>query len=112
MTINENNIYNKIVVYKNRLPYTAYFYLNDIQNYKWNHIAFVITDYPIWFLYFNGIPIHLSTNDTFVYPSTDILRTSNYIGKNNNEEYSVGTYIDEFRIYNKSLSQDEIKSIM
>ena len=111
ITINENNIFNKIVVYKDRMPYTAYFYLNDIQNYKWNHLAFVITDYPIWYLYFNGKPIQLSMNSSFIYPSI-VERTTNFIGKNNNEEYSSGTYIDEFRIYNKSLSQDEIISIM
>ena len=111
ITINENNIFNKIVVYKDRMPYTAYFYLNDIQNYKWNHLAFVITDYPIWFLYFNGKPIQLSMNSSFIYPS-NVERNNNFIGKNNKEEYSSGTYIDEFRIYNKSLSQDEIISIM
>ena len=112
MTINENNIFNKIVIYKDRLPYTAYFYLNDIQDYKWNHIALVITDYPIWYLYFNGISIQLSITDSFIYPSIDVLRSYNYIGKNNNEEYSTGSYIDEFRIYNKSLTQNEIINIM
>jgi hypothetical protein len=112
LTINENNIFNKILIYNNRLPYTAYFYLNDISTYKWHHIALVITNEPIWYLYLDGNPIQLSLLDKFIYPSVDRIRNYNYIGKNNKEEYSTGVHIDEFRIYNKSLSQNEIKNIM
>jgi hypothetical protein len=82
--------------------------LCNLQLDEWFH--FVIVIYPeYWIFYFNGKQINISVTD-FVYPAIHT-RIFNYIGKNNSEDFSSGTFIDDFRIYNSSLTVDEIKQI-
>jgi hypothetical protein len=85
--------------------------LDNLQTNIWNHIALVITTIPDWHLYFNGDLVRLSIQEECCYPP-NIIRDSNFIGKNNNEEYSSGTFIDDFRIYRKIFDSSNISDLM
>jgi len=97
-----------IHIFYDRKQYKATFMLCNLQLDEWFHFAIVI--YPeYWIFYFNGKQINISVTD-FLYPSIHT-RIFNYIGKNNSEDFSSGTFIDDFRIYNSPLTVDEIKQI-
>lgn len=109
LKIYENNIDNHLSIYNNRRLYKATFRLDDFEINKWFHFSIVINQ-NYWLLYFNGVSIPFNIAE-FIYPEIHP-RLFNFIGKNNSEDYSFGTYIDDFRIYNSSLSNDEINQII
>ena len=89
------------------------FYLSDI-NYndnKWRHIVWTLTYSPegnynsIWKIYIDGeLKANLSGR---AYPRPNITRNLSYIGKSNWEDGAYNGWIDDFRMYNRVLSDSE-----
>jgi len=74
------------------------------------HVTWVIKKNGTWIIYKNGIEIH---NQLYIYPSVNIytysyLGKSNYSGEFNND---IKVSLKDFRIYNRSLTEDEIYNI-
>jgi len=96
-------------------------YLTDI-NYndnQWRHITWTLTYATpgsftsTWKIYVNGLFKRITVG---YYPSPTVTRTTCYIGKSNwTDVYGVDAYyngyIDDFRVYNRVLTQAEIKNI-
>jgi hypothetical protein len=77
---------------------------------KWTHVAVVLGPSG-GTLYFDGAPV--GTNSTMTLRPADLGRTvNNYIGRSqfSDDPYLDGD-IDEFRIYNRALSPDEIQAL-
>jgi hypothetical protein len=81
--------------------------VEDIEN-KWNHIV-AIFDRPAMKLYLNGEEVNSSTYDYDIYYH----ELSTYIGATNwalsSQEFSGS--IDEVRIYNRALNEEEIRTL-
>jgi len=88
---------------------------NSLADGKWYHFVWTLSyasqgsSTSIWNVYINGQIFY--TNNTGYYPNI-ITRTKNYIGKSNwvSDPYTTG-YINDFRIYNRVLSLDEVKTL-
>lgn len=96
----------------------------NISNSQWNHIVWTLTyapcnmtsnsrlktecKYSIWNIYLNG-ELKYTKLDGF-YPDISIPRKQNLIGHRNNlnNNYIFSGNIDEFRVYDRVLSQDEV----
>jgi hypothetical protein len=73
---------------------------------QWTHIAYVLSK-PNGYIYFNGV-LKATISNCNYYPD-DILRTSNFVGSSNNPaDGSLNCIIDELKMFNRSLSQNEI----
>ncbi len=92
------------------------FYLTDI-NYNdnvWRHVAWTLTyasagsDKSVWNIYINGV--YKATN-THYYPDPAITRTLCYLGKSNWADGYYNGYIDDFRIYNRVLSANDVLNL-
>lgn len=85
---------------------------NVIANHNWIHVAWTIEKTPaLWKLYVNGIQQDLTSTD-FIFPQSATY-TNNYIGKSNwdgGDAYFKGK-MDDFRVYDKALSQTEITDV-
>lgn len=87
---------------------TQIFEIGDLT--VWNHITWTISTSSIWSVYKNGILIK-SINGG--YPSVT-LRNFNFIGKSNFPEnvlLNYSGYIDDFRLYYRQLSTNEIYTL-
>ena len=106
-----NNIYTvkpKFYVYA-RNSYSIIETSNRLTIGQWTHLVLTFNE-NVGSVYMNGLLIG-QTNDMFT--PRNINRTSNYIGRsnqNNNDVY-LRADLDDFRIYNKSLSQAEVNSL-
>jgi hypothetical protein len=82
---------------------------SKLGTFSWAHIAVSIGDDAVT-LYINGEEVAKSTNMT-IRPS-DIKPVMNYIGRSQfSSDPMIKAYIDDFRVYNYALSQEEIMSI-
>jgi len=75
----------------------------------WQHVAFTLSG-STGKLYINGVPA-ATKNDFSVNPSGLGYTTNNYIGKSVFGDPNVDGLIDDFRIYNRALSESEIQSL-
>ena len=71
---------------------------------QWAHFVFTLSD-TVGSLYINGLLI--GQKNTMLFPR-NIIRTSNYIGKSSGHSNFLWADLDDFRIYNRSMSQAEI----
>jgi len=78
------------------------FYTVDLNNNQWYHLVWILQTDNVWLIYVNNILVN--TNTSALYPNAK-LRKTNFIGK-----YFNGS-IDDFRIYNRCLSNDDISNI-
>jgi hypothetical protein len=78
------------------------FYTVDLNNNQWYYVVWILQTDNVWLIYVNNILVN--TNTSALYPNAK-LRTTNFIGK-----YFNGS-IDDFRIYNRCLSNDDISNI-
>ncbi|MBW5448253.1 hypothetical protein GE107_19590 [Cohnella sp. CFH 77786] len=77
----------------------------------WQHVAVTIDGFHAVF-YLNGVPV--ATSSTFnVEPRMLLETTMNFIGKSSNASHSLfdGKF-DDFRIYNRALSEEEVGSLV
>jgi hypothetical protein len=95
----------------------------NLSNSQWNHVVWTMSyapcnlsgnqyfnqscSYSIWNIYLNGILKYTKTDG--IYPIISIPRTTNYIGCDINTQNKIKGNIDEFRVYDRVLSQDEVK---
>jgi len=85
---------------------------NAIVNNKWMHISWTIQKSPVvWKVYLNGIlKTPNATGNTVIFPNNASLANC-YVGKSNWNDPLFKGYIDDFRIYKRVLTDDEIKKI-
>jgi len=87
---------------------------NTLPAYSWHHVAVTIDDVNnIFRLYVDGVERAVN-NTTATYAPIDLgVTTLNYLGKpiSSGQHYFVG-YLDDFRIYNKTLSVAELQQAM
>jgi hypothetical protein len=83
----------------------------------WRNVIWIIDPVlQVWKIYLNSILVYTLSPSTysgfiFRYPNTDVVLKNNYLGKSNwNDPYFNGS-IDDFRFYDKVLSDDEISTI-
>ncbi|WP_243735270.1 LamG-like jellyroll fold domain-containing protein [Paenibacillus turpanensis] len=77
---------------------------------RWHHVAVTLEDKTA-VIYINGIEVAKNTNLTIT-PADLGLSTANYIGKSQfNDPYYNGL-IDDFRIYDRALSSDEVLEVI
>ena len=104
-------------------PYIIFFSGNDsIRGYsskgftlnKWQHIAFVYS-FPFFAIYMDGIRVtdpNLNTNLSS-FSLANVIRTSNFIGRSNwyvtGSSSGTDADIDDLKIFNRALSQQDIK---
>ena len=71
----------------------------------WRRFVWTLSVSGVWTVYINGVVVWSMSGQT--YPSA-ISRSLNYIGKSNwNDPYFTGA-VDEFKMYNSVLTQDDI----
>ena len=75
---------------------------------KWQHLGFVLS-YPNTYIYIDGIRTGSAT--TTKYPKK-IVRNKNYIGKSSWADPNANAVFDDIKIFNRDLSEQEIKSDM
>jgi len=85
------------------------FYSLYVNDNKWRHYAWVIQSNGTYQFYINNV-LQYSTTSGNSYP-VSVIRTSNYIGKSNTTYPYFNGGIDDFRIYNRSLTSTEISDI-
>lgn len=79
-------------------------------NGNWNHLIWTLSPPTgttcTWNIYKNGSV--MNTYTTYFYPSSDVTRTNNYIGRSNwsADGYTTG-YFDDFRMYSREISSSE-----
>lgn len=82
-----------------------------VQN-KWYHIAVTIDDASnTGTMYINGVQVAQNTSMTLT-PSSLGITTNNYLGKSQYDDPYLNGEMDEVRIWNKALSQSEIRDWM
>lgn len=83
--------------------------IKDVNDNKLRHVTWLINTDKTWNIFLNG-KLHKTLSDQ-LYPS-NVIRKYNYLGKSNwgNDPYLNGT-ISDFRVYNRTLSVDEISDI-
>jgi alpha-tubulin suppressor-like RCC1 family protein len=74
-------------------------------NVTWEIVPRTTNTNANWYIYLNGVNIYTAENDRFYPVSGSYI--NNYIGSLFNTGYFTG-YIDDFRLYKKALSNDEI----
>lgn len=91
------------------------FYLNgNYDDNQWRHIVWTLTYSPEgnstsnWKIYVNG---SLNSTTTSYYPRVNITRTLCYIGKSNWADGYYNGYIDDFRIYNRVITDTEASQL-
>lgn len=88
-------------IYEKTLNYPFQNFNNDI----WHYITWIITPTGVWKFYLDGLLIEIIYD--IPYPA-QIMRKENYIGYGTNNVWA-NMSIDSFRLYNKSLSDNEVK---
>jgi hypothetical protein len=88
-------------IYEKTLNYPFQNFNNDI----WHYITWIITPTGIWKFYLDGLLIEIIYD--IPYPA-QIMRKQNYIGYATNNIWA-DLSVDSFRLYNKSLSDNEVK---
>jgi len=97
------NTLNKSFTYNN-------FYNINLNNSIWTHLVWSINPDGSWVIFINGLNVG-QQNSTLIYPST-IMRNNNYIGKGSLlTDSNFNGQVDDFRFYNRILSQNEIQNI-
>lgn len=96
----------------NNTSVSTYLYNNVIVNNTWMHVCWTIQKSPIsWKLYINGIFINpSSTSGTPRFPDNLSLANS-YIGKSGANDPLFKGNMDDFRIYERALTADEVNDI-
>ena len=89
-------------------------YNTTIQDDTWYHIVWVIDNTYEWKVYVNGVyeaPSN-SVSGTAGQLDTTIIFDENYIGRHGTDNYdNWDGYLDDFRIYNKVLTQQEVTEL-
>ncbi|MBQ0072959.1 MAG: RICIN domain-containing protein [Prevotella sp.] len=87
-----------------------YLATTKLANFKWAHVAVTISDDAVT-LYVNGEAV--ATTKDITWRPTDVRPVMNYIGKSQFEgDNYLKAYLDDFRVYNYSLSASDIKTVM
>jgi hypothetical protein len=81
-----------------------------VKNGTWYHVAFVYAG-NAFYIYVNG---SLSGSVTGVYASStlNIVRSDNFFGKSYNSKHVANVHLDEIKIYNTALTQDQVQHDM
>jgi hypothetical protein len=75
---------------------------------KWKHLTCVFSIINNGFIYIDGVS-YTGSVSSFTGGPINILRTSNFVGRSNNPgEADVDADMDELKIFNRALSQQEI----
>ena len=113
----ESNFYN---FYKNPNPVTNRSIDVNINDNVWRHFTWVIEPYSDgvyanWYIYINGELLKPSPNTNITRANTlyprPILRKNIYLGKSNWEDPYYNGCIEDFRFYNKILTNNDIISL-
>ena len=104
-----NNLYLEV---RNGSNINQYIYNTVIVNNTWMHVCVSLNKNPVqWKVYFNGV---LKTQDSIlgtVFFPNDVSLANCYIGRSAWADPYLKGYIDDFRIYKRALTADEIKKI-
>ena len=106
-----NNIYFTLTSNGNRYDYKID---TLIENKIWYHISWSINN-ETWYIYINGVFIpNIITAYSIMSPfNINIEYAVNYIGRHaSSVSDTFNGYVDDFRIYNKALTQQEVQQVM
>ena len=81
--------------------------VNNLQLNKWHHVAFTQSVSTATFYIDGQITFQAACN-----PPTNVIRDSNTFGASFSFTWKVDTEFDDVKIYNRSLSQEEIKKVL